>query len=64
MGAVPDAATENVAVWPEAIVWLVGCVVIEGIIVCVVCVAAFAPEPVSATEIADPFLRSNAKVAR
>ena len=24
------AATENVAVWPAVIVWLAGCVVIEG----------------------------------
>jgi hypothetical protein len=60
---VPEAATENVAVWPEVIVWLAGCVVIEGIIVCVVCVDEPAPEPLRATEIADPFRRSNARVA-
>ena len=27
----PDAVTENVAVWPAVTVWLVGCVVIEGV---------------------------------
>jgi hypothetical protein len=30
MGAVPVAATENVAVWPAVTVWLAGCVVIDG----------------------------------
>ena len=29
-GAVPIAATEKVAVWPEVTVWLVGCVLIDG----------------------------------
>ena len=27
----PDAVTENVAVWPAVTVWSVGCVVIEGV---------------------------------
>jgi len=27
---VPDAVTENVAVWPTVTSWLAGCVVIEG----------------------------------
>jgi hypothetical protein len=30
MGAVPVAATLNVAAWPALTVWLVGCVVIAG----------------------------------
>ena len=29
-GAVPEVLTENVAVWPVVIVWLVGWVVIDG----------------------------------
>jgi hypothetical protein len=29
-GAVPEAVTEKVAVWPGVTVWLAGCVVIEG----------------------------------
>jgi hypothetical protein len=37
--------------------------VIDGITI-TACVVELAPEPLSATEIADPFLRSNAKVAR
>ena len=30
-GAAPEVVTKNVAVWPTATVWLVGCVVIEGV---------------------------------
>ena len=26
----PEAVTKNVALWPEVMVWLVGCVVMEG----------------------------------
>jgi hypothetical protein len=29
-GDVPEAPTVSVAVWPDVIVWLCGCVVIEG----------------------------------
>jgi len=29
-GEVPEAVTENVAVWPAVMAWLEGCVVIEG----------------------------------
>jgi hypothetical protein len=29
-GDVPDAVTENEAVWPTVTVWLAGCAVIEG----------------------------------
>lgn len=30
-GAAPEAVTENTAVWPAVSVWLVGCMVIEGV---------------------------------
>jgi hypothetical protein len=30
-GEVPEAATENVAVWPAEIDWLVGCALMDGI---------------------------------